>query len=56
VNAVAKDPDDNVIIETAMEAGAACIVSGDQHLLELAHCGRIRVVSPAPFVEECRLG
>ena len=46
------DPDDNRILETAAEAGASFIISGDRHLLDLMEWEGIRVVSPATFVEE----
>ena len=52
VNQILKDPDDNHILETALEAGASYIISGDKHLLELKEWEGIRVVSPAEFVGE----
>ena len=46
---VAADPDDNVIVECAVAAGASLIVSGDEHLLALGSVERIPVLSPAQF-------
>lgn len=48
---VADDPDDNVIIDCAVEANADYIVSGDAHLTELAQVEGIPVVTPAQFVD-----
>jgi putative PIN family toxin of toxin-antitoxin system len=51
VQAVQSDPEDNHVIEAALEAGAEFIISGDNHLLKLKEWGGIRVVSPAQFIE-----
>jgi putative PIN family toxin of toxin-antitoxin system len=41
LNAVPDDPDDNRVLECAVDGKAECIVSGDRHLLRLgAHAGR----------------
>ncbi len=48
VNAIEEDPDDNRILECAVEAGADFIVSGDtRHLLALGEYDGIAIVSPA---------
>lgn len=46
----AGDPDDNRILECAVEGGATIIVSGDQDLLRLNPYQRIRIVVPAEFL------
>lgn len=44
------DPSDNVFLSLAVDAGACCIVSGDQHLLGLRRYREIRIVRVAEFV------
>jgi putative PIN family toxin of toxin-antitoxin system len=51
INAVPDDPDDNAVIETAAEASADAIVSGDRHLLTLQAWKRIPILSPAAFIK-----
>ena len=48
---VADDPDDNAVIDCAVEAKADVIVSGDSHLTELTQIEGIPVVTPAEFLE-----
>lgn len=51
LKAVAADPDDDKILETAMSAGATHVVTGDQqHLIPLNNFLGIAVVSPADFL------
>jgi putative PIN family toxin of toxin-antitoxin system len=47
---VADDPDDDKFVECALLAGAAAIVSGDHHLLDLGGYEGIPVLSAAEFV------
>ena len=47
---VAGDPDDDKFVECALVAGAAAIVSGDHHLLELGNHAGIPILSAAEFV------
>ena len=49
---VQSDPDDDRILEVAVEAQAEIIVSGDKHLLSLGLWRGIRILSPAEFVKE----
>jgi putative PIN family toxin of toxin-antitoxin system len=42
---IKEDPDDNTILNTAVDAKASYIVSGDQHLLDLKRYRRARIVS-----------
>jgi len=52
VDAIRSDPDDNRILECAIEARAHYIVSGDPHLLELGAFKGIRIISPADYLKE----
>jgi putative PIN family toxin of toxin-antitoxin system len=47
---VAADPDDDKFIECAVAAGAAVIVSGDHHLLDLGKYGAIQILTAAEFL------
>jgi putative PIN family toxin of toxin-antitoxin system len=49
---VTADPDDNAVLECAVEAEADLIVSGDSHLLDLATWGGMRILSPVSAVKE----
>jgi putative PIN family toxin of toxin-antitoxin system len=49
VRAVADDPDDDAVLEAALEAKASWIVSGDHHLRNLACWRGIEIASPADF-------
>lgn len=46
---IEEDPDDNRVLEAAVEGQAGYIVSGDRHLLQLGKHGDIRIVTPARF-------
>ncbi len=48
---VCRDPDDDVVLATAVAGGANVIVTGDNDLLVLKRHGRIRILSPRQFVE-----
>jgi putative PIN family toxin of toxin-antitoxin system len=50
VNAVKEDPDDNRILECALAADAAMIVSGDGHLLKLRKYEGIAILTPRDFL------
>ena len=52
--AIIDDPDDDVVLACAVAAQADLMVSGDPHLLKLAHDEGVRIVTPAEAVE--RLG
>jgi putative PIN family toxin of toxin-antitoxin system len=45
------DPDDNRILECALEAHAAVIVTGDGHLLKLHPYQGIRILTPKQFLD-----
>jgi putative PIN family toxin of toxin-antitoxin system len=50
IKAIKSDPDDNKILECAVEAGAGFIVSGDPHLLNLRSFREIEILAPAKFL------
>jgi len=47
---VSRDADDDVVLATAVAAGAALIVSGDQDLLVIGRHNGIDIVSPREFL------
>ena len=49
-----RDPDDDKFLETALEGGADCLITGDRDLLEMSPFMDIPVVSPADFLAEWR--
>jgi len=50
LNIVKKDPEDNKILECALEAKASFIISGDKHLLEIKEYKGIKIVTPREFI------
>jgi putative PIN family toxin of toxin-antitoxin system len=52
VKRIKKDPDDNRILECAVEAEAHFIISGDNHLLELKQYKNIRIITPSEYLKE----
>ncbi|HRD78553.1 MAG TPA: putative toxin-antitoxin system toxin component, PIN family [Hyphomicrobiaceae bacterium] len=46
-----RDPDDDVVLATALAAGADCIVTGDEDLLVLDPFRGIRILTPAAFMD-----
>jgi len=50
VEQIKTDPADNRILECALASGAACIVSGDRHLLELGRFEGIPILDAAAFL------
>ena len=49
---VCRDPDDDMVLETAVAGRADCIVTGDQDLLVLDPFQEIRILVPANFLRE----
>ena len=47
---IAEDPDDDRVMECAVASGSHYIVSGDKHLLRLAHYENIQVIKVAEFL------
>ena len=50
VNVITADPNDNIILECALESKADIIISGDQHLLAVAEFKGIQIVSPSDYI------
>jgi len=50
LNIIKEDPDDNIVLECAVDAKADYIVSGDRHLLNLKEFKGIKIVSPRSFL------
>jgi predicted nucleic acid-binding protein len=50
LTAVCRDPDDNMVLECALEGHVQYIVSGDKDLLELKEFRGIRIVRAAEFL------
>ncbi|SRR6266849_8698513 len=48
--AVREDPDDDVVVHTAVDGRSDYIVSGDRHLRELKRYRGVKIVSPNAFV------
>lgn len=48
---VARDPDDNRVLEVAIESGSKIIVTGDKDLLDLKKYKRIRIINPKAFLD-----
>jgi len=51
LNAVPDDPDDNRVLECAVEGNADFIVSGDKHLLRLGSYEHITILTVRQFLE-----
>jgi len=51
---IVEDPDDDVVLATALEGGADFIVSGDKHLLSLREFRGIRIVTVREMLEILR--
>ena len=51
LNVIAEDPSDNRYLECAIEGEAEYVVSGDQHLLQLATYEGIQILTPKQFLE-----
>lgn len=49
VNIVKDDPDDNIVVECAIESNADIIISGDAHLLELKRYKNIQIINATEF-------
>jgi putative PIN family toxin of toxin-antitoxin system len=48
---ICRDPKDNMFLELAIAADASCIISGDNHLLELHPFRDIPILTAAEFIE-----
>jgi putative PIN family toxin of toxin-antitoxin system len=54
IGVIGADPDDDRILECALEARAGIIISGDAHLLDLGVYGGIRIMNPSEFLQMMR--
>jgi putative PIN family toxin of toxin-antitoxin system len=54
VSVVRGDPDDDRILECALEVRAGIIISGDAHLLDLREYEGIRIMDPSEFLQMMR--
>jgi uncharacterized protein len=54
IDAIKEDPDDNRILECALEAGSEFIVTSDKDLLRLSEYGNIRIVTASQLLEQHR--
>ncbi len=50
LNAVAQDPDDDIVIECAVVGKASVIISGDKHLRALGHYQDISILTASDFL------
>ena len=53
INAVKDDPDDDKIVECAIDSKSDYIITGDPHLLRLKEFKEIRIVTAKEFLEIC---
>lgn len=51
IRVVRRDPSDNKFLECAVAGKAAVVISGDKDLLALRHYRRVRIQTPARFLE-----
>jgi uncharacterized protein len=54
LDVVKDDPDDNKVLELAVQMADSVIVSGDKHLLKLGEFQGVKIRRPADFLEESR--
>jgi uncharacterized protein len=47
---ISRDPDDDLLIEAALEADAEVLVTSDQDLLTLGRIGHIQILTPREFL------
>jgi putative PIN family toxin of toxin-antitoxin system len=48
---VCRDPDDDVVLATAVAGGCECIITGDKDLLVLGSYEAVDIISPGDFAE-----
>jgi putative PIN family toxin of toxin-antitoxin system len=51
IQVIADDPDDDRVLECALEANAHVLVSGDKHLLRLGQHEAIRILTPRELLD-----
>lgn len=52
INIIKDDPDDNKILECAVEGKVNYIVSGDKHLLRVRAYQGIKIITPREFMDK----
>ncbi len=52
INIIKEDPDDNIILETAIESEAEFLISGDPHLLNLKEYKTIKIMTVSDFLNQ----
>ena len=48
---IAQDPEDDMVLGTALKASASCVVSGDEHLLGLKSFRGVKIVTVEEMLE-----
>ncbi|RDV80178.1 PIN domain-containing protein, partial [Ammonifex thiophilus] len=56
ISVVQKDPEDDKVLECAVEGKAGWVVTGDSHLLELRSVRGIAIVTAEEFLRALRKG
>ena len=51
LNVITEDPDDNIILETAVISNASYLVSGDEHLLKLQEYSGVKILTASAFLD-----
>jgi len=54
--AIAEDPEDDMVLSTALEGNASYIVSGDEHLLHLKRFKGVKIVTVEEMLLTARVG
>lgn len=54
LDVVKDDPDDNKVLELAVQMADSVVVTGDTHLLKLREFQGVKILRPAEFLEECQ--
>ena len=52
IRGVCRDPNDDMVLECAIVAGAELIVTGDKDLLAIGNYEGVRIVTPRTFLDE----
>ena len=53
IHVIKEDPDDDKILEAAVDGKADYIISGDRHLLDLSQFNEIKIIKAKEFLENC---
>ncbi len=55
IHAISRDPDDNMILECAIEGNVDFIITNDKDILDLKEFRKIKVMTPEEFLKQLRL-